>query len=208
MLTHLGLQQIAYDYALSVDGLNCVSAIIEARLKGRIAVKGYRPDVLAWRNPDVSITIECKTSRADSLAELNKEYHGPRHTGDRLGNLAYLIHERGIHCHLPDGYGRLVVDGGHVEEWVQPTLRSPVDRTYEASLAFAALARLAGQSKQPSHFDLARDIIQKELFAGDGKITVENARKLTRLTRGALAKMFAGRIVTIDGRDFITLDQK
>lgn len=85
---------------------------------------GEQPDVIGWRD-GYSILIECKTSRADFLADRNKRFRAENGCG--MGDARLYLAPVGVISvrDLPFGWGLLEIDGKRIN------VSSPYPREYE-----------------------------------------------------------------------------
>jgi hypothetical protein len=91
------------------------------------------PDVIGWHG-GFSYAIECKTSRADFVADQKKQW---RMAGRRLGRVRFYLTEPGLLCpsELPEGWGLLEVNHGRVGIQVGPPggMHGPRDQERSAA---------------------------------------------------------------------------
>ena len=71
---------------------------------------GETPDVIGWIGGAASILIECKVSRADFLADAQKNFR--RHADLGMGDKRYVAAPKGLlrADEMPEGWGLLEVD--------------------------------------------------------------------------------------------------
>jgi hypothetical protein len=115
-------------------------------LSEQACCSGETPDVIGWKGQCRSVLVECKTSRADFLADRNKPWRA-----DLEGALGcerfYMAPASMIQAaELPHGWGLLEVRGRKVEVIVpcskRRSLRSAVGLLNEMNLLLASLRRV------------------------------------------------------------------
>lgn len=103
------------------------------------------PDAIGFKGR-FSYLVECKTSRADFLADRKKFFRRPGH-GCSMGSFRYMLAPVGMirSAELPDGWGLLEPGrAGAVEVYPVPPYARESDRSYEIDLLCSALRRMVG----------------------------------------------------------------
>jgi hypothetical protein len=105
---------------------------------------GEMPDAIGWKGKSHSIVIECKTSRADFLADAAKPWR--RDPAIALGCERYYAAPRGLikPTELPAGWGLLEVHGRELKLVKRSSrkLRQPEGLMNEMNLLLASLRRV------------------------------------------------------------------
>jgi hypothetical protein len=113
-------------------------------LSEQACVNGEMPDAIGWKRACHSVVVECKTSRADFLADLNKPFRRKPETG--LGCERFYLAPAGLLApgELPKGWGLLEVRGRDVTRTkpASRNLRSEIGFQYEMNLLLASLKRV------------------------------------------------------------------
>lgn len=99
------------------------------------------PDVIGWKGAAESILVECKTSRADFLADGQKWFR--RRAEEGMGDFRYVAAPRGLlrEAEMPEGWGLLEVWDRCVRETKAPE-RMPAHKNRECVMLMSALRRL------------------------------------------------------------------
>ncbi|MBV9609657.1 MAG: hypothetical protein JO187_08875 [Acidobacteria bacterium] len=102
------------------------------------------PDAIGWKRRCHSVVVECKVSRTDFFADLNKPF---RSNGEGLGCERYYMLPRGLISpdEVPDGWGLLACSGRKTEVLVRPpgrAHRTPAGLLNEMNLLLASLRRV------------------------------------------------------------------
>ncbi len=113
-------------------------------LSEQICVSGEAPDAIGWKRASHSVIVECKVSRADFLADMEKPFR--RNPKLAMGcERFYLAPAEMIKAaEIPSGWGHLEYRARKVE-MVRPSeknLRSPRGFGYEMNLLLASLRRV------------------------------------------------------------------
>jgi hypothetical protein len=113
-------------------------------LSEQACISGEVPDAIGWKKACHSVLVECKVSRADYLADLEKPFRQKPQTG--VGSERYYLVPRGLIRldELPTGWGLIEVCGREVKV-VKPSaknLRSTAGFRYEMNLLLASLRRV------------------------------------------------------------------
>jgi len=113
-------------------------------LSEQACVSGETPDAIGWKRRCRSVVVECKTSRADFFADLNKPF---RKNGEGLGCERFYMVPRGLVAaeEMPDGWGLLQCNGRKVEVVLRPPRhnhRTPTGLMNEMNLLLASLRRV------------------------------------------------------------------
>jgi len=113
-------------------------------LSEQACVSGETPDAIGWKRRCHSVVVECKVSRADFFADLNKPF---RKTDEGLGCERFYLVPRGLVSaeEMPNGWGLLQCGGRKTEIIVQPPRRAQRTQTgllNEMNLLLASLRRV------------------------------------------------------------------
>jgi hypothetical protein len=105
---------------------------------------GETPDAIGWKRACHSVLVECKTSRADFLADRDKPFRRNPETG--MGCERYYLAARGLlePVELPAGWGLLEVEGNgvHVVTPAAKKMRSAHGFRWEMNLLLVSLRRV------------------------------------------------------------------
>ena len=135
------------------NSLHCRCVIVEP---GTASAGGEIPDVIGWNNSR-SILVECKTSRADFRADLDKHFRrSAYHIAKAVGHWRFYFAEQGIipHDKLPEGWGLYEVVGRQVKHAAGPKHANafqgpfPSNRDYEVALLLYHADKLKMEIKQ------------------------------------------------------------
>jgi hypothetical protein len=113
-------------------------------LSEQACVSGEMPDAIGWKRANHSVLVECKTSRADFLADRAKPFRTKPEQGVG-GERFYLTPPALIKVEeLPAGWGLLELRRGRVEMIQASTKnqRTAVGLKYEMNLLLASLRRV------------------------------------------------------------------
>jgi hypothetical protein len=113
-------------------------------LSEQACVSGEMPDAIGWKRANHSVLVECKTSRADFLADRAKPFRTKPEQGVG-GERFYLTPPALIKVEeLPTGWGLLELRRGRVEMIQASTKnqRTAVGLKYEMNLLLASLRRV------------------------------------------------------------------
>jgi hypothetical protein len=113
-------------------------------LSEQSCASGETPDAIGWKHGCHSVTVECKISRADFLADQEKPFRRKPEKG--MGCERFYLTPAGLLApeELPAGWGLLEL-GGRSVEWVcasSKKLRSPAGFRREMNLLLASLRRV------------------------------------------------------------------
>ena len=99
------------------------------------------PDVIGWHCGGASVLVECKTSRADFLADKAKVFRKVEDMG--MGDIRFYAAPAGIltSSDVPDGWGLLEVYDRQIRETHEP-VRKPADKRCEVVMLMSVLRRL------------------------------------------------------------------
>jgi hypothetical protein len=114
-------------------------------LSEQVCASGEAPDAIGWKGKCRSVLVECKTSRADFLADRGKPFR--QNPEIALGCEHFYMAPAGLIVpeELPSGWGLLECLGRKVEIRVKParhSLRTPAGMEYEMNLLLASLRRV------------------------------------------------------------------
>jgi len=113
-------------------------------LSEQACATGEMPDAIGWKRKCHSVLVECKTSRADFLADAAKPWRQQPETG--IGAERYYLAPRGLIAvgELPRGWGLLEIARGGVElvKRSAKNLRTNAGFEYEMNLLLASLRRV------------------------------------------------------------------
>lgn len=135
-MTHVQLVEIAVQW---LRRYRCGVVLSE-----QICASGEAPDAIGWKRASHSVIVECKVSRADFLADMEKPFR--RNPKLAMGcERFYLAPTEMIKAaEIPAGWGLLEYRARKVE-MVRPSeknLRSPRGFSYEMNLLLASLRRV------------------------------------------------------------------
>lgn len=126
---------------------NC-GVVFDDRFRG-MTTTGEQPDAIGWRH-EVSILVECKTSRADFLADRKKPFRVDPTAG--MGDWRFMMCPPGLISpeELPDGWGLLYAHNRKIQKVhgvptnAQWRSHKPFNgnTTCETQLMYAALRRM------------------------------------------------------------------
>jgi len=113
-------------------------------LSEQACVSGETPDAIGWKRRCHSVVVECKVSRGDFFADLDKAF---RRNGEGLGCEHFYMVPRGLVSaeEMPDGWGLLQCTGRKTEVVLRPPRRSrrtPTGLLNEMNLLLASLRRV------------------------------------------------------------------
>jgi hypothetical protein len=113
-------------------------------LSEQACVSGEMPDAIGWKKACHSVLVECKTSRADFLADRDKPFRQKPETG--VGCERFYLAAKGLIRmeELAPGWGLLEVSGPEIEK-AKPSAknqRTPIGFGYEMNLLLASLRRV------------------------------------------------------------------
>ena len=113
-------------------------------LSEQACISGEMPDAIGWKRCCHSVVIECKVSRADFFADLNKPF---RSNGEGLGCERFYMVLRGMVLakEVPQNWGLLEHSGRKTAMIVRPSRRSqrtPAGLLNEMNLLLASLRRV------------------------------------------------------------------
>jgi hypothetical protein len=112
-------------------------------LSEQACVSGEVPDAIGWKRACHSVLVECKSSRADYLADREKPF---RRNADGVGCERFYLTVRGLlrPPDLPEGWGLLEFHNRRVEmiRASSRKLRSEAGFRYEMNLLLASLRRV------------------------------------------------------------------
>jgi hypothetical protein len=113
-------------------------------LSEQACISGEVPDAIGWKRACHSVVVECKTSRADFMADRAKPFRLQPELG--LGCERFYLSPRGVISSdaLPAGWGLLECHGRQVV-MVQPSnkkLRTIVGMQHEMNLLLSSLRRV------------------------------------------------------------------
>lgn len=99
------------------------------------------PDDIGFHGAGRSILVECKTSRADYLADKNKIFRRCEEMG--MGDVRYFAAPKGLlkPDELPEGWGLLEVGKHQIREAKEP-VRKEADKRAEVKMLMSAIRRL------------------------------------------------------------------
>lgn len=99
------------------------------------------PDALGFYGAGGSILVECKTSRADYLADKNKIFRRCEEMG--MGDARYFATPKGLlkPDEVPDGWGLLEV-GEHQIREIKEATHKPANKRAEVKMLMSAIRRL------------------------------------------------------------------
>ena len=99
------------------------------------------PDAIGFHGAGGSILVECKTSRADYLADANKIFRRCEAMG--MGDVRYFATPKGLlkADELPEGWGLLEVGVHQIREAKEP-VRKQADKCAEVKMLMSAIRRL------------------------------------------------------------------
>jgi hypothetical protein len=113
-------------------------------LSEQACVSGEMPDAIGWKKACHSVLVECKTSRADFLADRGKPFRLQPQTG--VGCERFYLAAKGLVGidEVPAGWGLLEVSGREIERTkaAAKNLRTPVGFGHEMNLLLASLRRV------------------------------------------------------------------
>ena len=113
-------------------------------LSEQACASGEMPDAIGWKKVCHSVLVECKTTRADFLADREKPFRQEPESG--VGAERYYLAPRSLIAidELPAGWGLLEVYGREIEiiKRAAKNLRSPAGFQYEMNLLLASLRRV------------------------------------------------------------------
>lgn len=115
------------------------ATIVVSELQTRLS---ETPDILAWSHGGHSTLIECKTSKADFVADKTKRFRMMEELG--VGDLRYFAAPEGLleREDIPEGWGLLQVgEWKHVRQVVDAA-KKPADKRKECCILISALRRL------------------------------------------------------------------
>lgn len=105
---------------------------------------GETPDAIGWKRGSHSVTVECKISRADFLADHEKPFRSKSELG--MGCERFYLSPAGLIKpeELPIGWGLLEIRGREIAKAVASSgeLRSARGFRYEMNLLLASLRRV------------------------------------------------------------------
>jgi hypothetical protein len=105
-------------------------------------INSETPDIIAWQGHASSILIECKTSRADFMADKKKHFRKSPTRG--MGDIRYFAAPKGMLSieEIPDGWGLLEVDDEkYIKEKKKPEFIQ-ANKKNECVMLMSALRRL------------------------------------------------------------------
>jgi len=113
-------------------------------LSEQACASGEMPDAIGWKRACHSVLVECKISRPDFLADLDKPFRQKQHLG--MGCERYYLTPAGLLSleELPAGWGLLEYRGRQIVR-LQPSaknLRTAAGFRYEMNLLLASLRRV------------------------------------------------------------------
>jgi hypothetical protein len=113
-------------------------------LSEQSCASGETPDAIGWKRACRSVVVECKISRADFLADLEKPFRRKQEIG--MGCERFYLAPAGLirSSELPAGWGLLEIRGSRIE-MVKPStkdLRSARGFRREMNLLLASLRRV------------------------------------------------------------------
>ena len=113
-------------------------------LSEQACVSGEMPDAIGWKRRCHSVVVECKVSRGDFFADLNKPF---RKNGEGLGCERFYMVPGGLLTaeEVPEGWGLLQCAGRKTEVVVRPPRRAQRTQTgllNEMNLLLASLRRV------------------------------------------------------------------
>lgn len=143
--THAELVEIAAKW-LS-NSMKCGAVITE--VGGTYSLYGEKPDAMGWRRQDQSVLVECKTSRADFLADRKKLFREKPELG--MGRFRLYLAPKDLLSKKDvegTGWGLLEVVGSKVIMTVKPT---PLKRSRKAEMVvlYTALQRVQFRISRP-----------------------------------------------------------
>ncbi len=113
-------------------------------LSEQACVSGEMPDAIGWKRASHSVLVECKTSRADFLADRDKPFRQKQEIG--LGCERFYLAPSGLldPSELPPGWGLLELRKRKVEvvRGSARDLRTASGLAYEMNLLLASLRRV------------------------------------------------------------------
>ena len=113
-------------------------------LSEQACISGEMPDAIGWKKSCHSVLVECKTSRADFLADRDKPFRQHPETG--VGSERYYFAPKDLIRieELPRGWGLLEVSAREVLRVKASArdLRSETGFQYEMNLLLASLRRV------------------------------------------------------------------
>ena len=113
-------------------------------LSEQACASGEMPDAIGWKRACHSVVVECKISRADFLADLDKPFRQKQHLG--MGCERYYLTPAALLSveELPAGWGLIEYRGRQIVR-LQPSaknLRTAVGFRHEMNLLLASLRRV------------------------------------------------------------------
>jgi len=113
-------------------------------LSEQACVSGEMPDAIGWKQASHSVLVECKTSRADFLADRAKPFRQKPEKG--VGSERFYLTPPGLieTAELPPGWGLLELRRGRVDmlHASAKNLRTAAGFRYEMNLLLASLRRV------------------------------------------------------------------
>ena len=128
----------AVRWCMSRKGGDCVLAVSELTTS-----QSETPDVLGWRGPKHTVLVECKSSRADFLADKTKLFRRQPELG--MGNQRYYLcwpHVIEV-SDLPDKWGLMWQE--RYTRVLRFAVYQPVERDIETSVLLSAIRRKPGE---------------------------------------------------------------
>ncbi len=113
-------------------------------LSEQACVSGEMPDAIGWKRASHSVIVECKVSRADFLADIDKPFRRNPKLAMGCERFYFAPTEMIKPAEIPNGWGLLEYRARKVE-MVRPSeknLRSPRGFSYEMNLLLASLRRV------------------------------------------------------------------
>lgn len=107
-----------------------------------LVTSGEVPDAIGWRS-GLSILVECKTSRADFMADSKKPFR--QHPAMGIGHYRYFLAPDGLIAveELPPRWGLLeLVEGRGVRVSRKPELFDEVNTSHEIDILLSTLRRI------------------------------------------------------------------
>lgn len=146
-VTHADLVHAAHHWAR--NALRCSVVLSESVAN----FGGESPDVIGWGYSGFSVLVECKTSRADFLADAKKPHRRNPTLG--MGSWRWYFTPRGLiePDELPPMWGLAELRGTRVFKMRKPDIVHERNTRTETVLLVSALARLQGAAGTLRIFD-------------------------------------------------------